>query len=304
MGCGSENSSQRQSSEGTSRTTFAPASEQEKQLIEEYKSLGSSQRKTLENLMAVANGDRSMFSLTPEDEAKLNAAYTSAAGQLETGMRDYADFIAGGRGLRMSDVPVGQQAMQRYGLGLAELQSQKANAGLNLGFQANQARNALGLDTINTLPAGYGAAFTPLFNERMASGTTQTTGNMSGSSVYNPSILQQMNQGAQFRYTMHAGTNQAAQAGQSAMGMAGMFSDINLKRDITPFAWKWKDGDEKEYLGVIAQDVERSHPHLVSRDQDGNMLVNYGAMTAMLLREREELYAQLELERERSTRTH
>jgi len=301
MGCGTESQSSSQFSESDQKTTFAPASEQEKQLIEDYKSLGSSQRKTLENLMAVANGDRSMFSLTPEDEAKLNAAYTSAAGQLETGMRDYADFNAGGRGMRMSDTPVAQQALQRYGLGLAELQSQKANAGLNLGFQANQARNALGLNTVNSLPAGYNAAFTPLFNERMASGTTHFAGSGSSRSTYNPSILGQINQGMQAYYTLGAGTNQFAQAASSGAGSFAM-SDINLKRDITPFAWKWKDGDEKEYLGVIAQDVERSHPHLVSRDQDGNMLVNYGAMTAMLLREREELYAQLE--QERSTRTH
>jgi len=301
MGCGTENSSQRQSSEGTSRTTFAPASEQEKQLLANYNQLGDAQKKTLMGLMEKANGSGSMFTMTPEDQAQLDAAYTSARGQLETGMRDYADFNAGGRGLRMSDTPVAQQALQRYGLGLAELQSQKANAGLNLGFQANQARNALGLNTVNSLPAGYNAAFTPLFNERMASGTTHFAGSGSSRSTYNPSILGQINQGMQAYYTLGAGTNQFAQAASSGAGSFAM-SDINLKRDITPFAWKWKDGDEKEYLGVIAQDVERSHPHLVSRDQDGNMLVNYGAMTAMLLREREELYAQLE--QERSTRTH
>jgi len=66
-----------------------------------------------------------------------------------------------------------------------------------------------------------------------------------------------------------------------------------LKRDIKPFSWKWNGGDEKEYLGVIAQDVERSHPHLVSRSSEGALMVNYGAMTAMLLDERERLYQEL-----------
>ena len=298
MGCGTENSTQQTWNNNTTQTTFNEATPEEKRILAEYGALGDEQKKTLMGLMGKANGEGSMFSLTPEDQDKLNAAYVSARQQLETGMRDFADFNAGSRGMRMSDVPVAQQALQRYGLGLSDLESQKANAGLNLGFQANQARNALGLDTINSLPSGYGAAFTPRFNERMASGKTTTTGYGLANSVYNPSLLNQMNQGAQFYYTLGAGTNQFAQAASSGAGKA-MLSDVNLKRDITPFAWKWKDGDEQEYLGVIAQDVERSHPHLVSRDGQGRLMVDYGAITAMLLVEREELYKELERERGR-----
>jgi len=297
MGCGTEeqSSESRQYNDNTVKTTFDPASEEEKALLAKYSSLGDSQRQTLDNLLARANGTGSMFALTPEDQAKLDAAYGSGRLQLETGMRDFADFNAGGRGMRMSDTPVAQQALQRYGLGLAELESNKAKAGLDLGFNANMARNELGLNAISASPSGYANAFNPLFTERMRSGSTRTTGYGYGTqqSTYDPSILQQMNQGAQFRQTMHAGTNQATQAGGNAMGMASMFSDVNLKRDIKPFSWKWNGGDEKEYLGVIAQDVERSHPHLVSRSSDGALMVNYGAMTAMLLDERERLYHEL-----------
>jgi hypothetical protein len=70
-------------------------------------------------------------------------------------------------------------------------------------------------------------------------------------------------------------------------------SDERLKQDIHPVAWKWKDNPDKEYLGVIAQELQQSHPHLVSTDTSGFLRVDYGALTAMLLNERQMLYAQL-----------
>lgn len=294
MGCGTESNDGWQTQTGTSQTTFDPASEQEKQLLAGYSELGDEGKKTLMGLMAQANGSGSMFALTPEDQAQLDSAYASGRLQLETGMRDYADFTAGGRGMRMSDTPVSQQALQRYGLGLAEFESQKANAGFNLGFQANQARNALGLSAASTLPAGYGAAFAPLFNERMASGKTTTTGVSNMNSSKDASIMQQILTGTQ-------AYNQLGQGTQAFMG-AWKMSDKRLKRDITPVSWNWKTGGN-EQLGVIAQDVQKSHPHLVSTDADGVLSVDYGAMTAMLLSEREWLYAELASVQDLGTRS-
>jgi len=293
MGCGTESAQQNSSQEGTSQLTVAPMSEEEKSFLDKYTALGGTQEDTLRQLMAKARGESSSLALTPQDQYQLDKAYNSGRNQLEVGMRDFADFNAGGRGMRMSDTPVAQQALQRYGLGLAELESQKANTGLNLGFQTSQARDVLGLNAISALPAGWGAAFAPRYNERMATGVTRTTGNgfMQGSK--NASIMQQILMGTQAYNQLGQGTNEFASAGMK-MGS----SDVNLKRDIKPFSWKWNGGDEKEYLGVIAQDVERSYPHLVSRSGDGTLMVNYGAMTAMLLDEREQLYQELDRLRE------
>ena len=75
-------------------------------------------------------------------------------------------------------------------------------------------------------------------------------------------------------------------------------SDERLKQDITPVTWKWKDNPDKEYIGVIAQELQQSHPHLVSVDSTGFLRVDYGALTAMLLVERQALYAQLDARKE------
>ena len=63
-----------------------------------------------------------------------------------------------------------------------------------------------------------------------------------------------------------------------AGGAASMFSDKRLKRDIVrgkkevipgvkeaTFRYKGKPG---RYRGVIAQDVEKKHPHLVHEDEE------------------------------------
>jgi len=99
------------------------------------------------------------------------------------------------------------------------------------------------------------------------------------------SVMTQIGQGA-------AAYNQLGQGTESFAKAGAMMSDKRLKRDITPVSWNWKTGGNKQ-LGVIAQDVQKSHPHLVSTDADGVLSVDYGAMTAMLLSEREWLYAEL-----------
>jgi hypothetical protein len=120
------------------------------------------------------------------------------------------------------------------------------------------------------------------------------------------SPLQGISQGMGLASQFMGGVGGAMAGGAGGVGAAGMasgmqgmgsmprgVSDIRLKRDIQPVSWKWKQGDDKEYLGIIAQQVEESHPHLVTRGEDGYRRVDYGAMVAMLLAEREHLYAQL-----------
>ena len=97
--------------------------------------------------------------------------------------------------MRMSDTPIAQQAINQYALGDAQISSNRAQAGLNLGLQANQLRANSILGGASALPSGTVAAFNPLFQERIASGTTHTTGNTSGTTINTPSLMSQIQQG-------------------------------------------------------------------------------------------------------------
>jgi hypothetical protein len=88
-------------------------------------------------------------------------------------------------------------------------------------------------------------------------------------------------------------TNQANQATQTGMigaggaliglSLLGAFSDERLKRNIVPigvengykvyrFKYLWSDA---EYVGVMAQEVQRISPEAVTADNDGLLHVDY-----------------------------
>lgn len=191
---GSQRSLETVGTSQTSKTTFDKASEQELALRKQFEDLGVQQAGALANMLTRATSG-SMLELTGGDQEQLNKAYDSARQRLEMGGKDYADFLSGSRGLRMSDTPISQQALDRFGLGLADLESQRANAGLNLGLNANQLRlNAL-LGGASALPSGSVAAFNPIFQERMGSGTTTTSGTQTVATRNTPSFGTQLGQG-------------------------------------------------------------------------------------------------------------
>jgi len=65
----------------------------------------------------------------------------------------------------------------------------------------------------------------------------------------------------------------------------GRRSDIRLKQDITPLArldnglelyrFRYKGSDRTEYVGVMAQEVQKIEPSAVWRDHNGYLIVNY-----------------------------
>lgn len=68
--------------------------------------------------------------------------------------------------------------------------------------------------------------------------------------------------------------------------MLGMFSDRRLKENIIPdglenghkmYVFNYK-GDKKKYRGVMAQDIEKTHPEAISRTDDGLMMVDYSKL--------------------------
>lgn len=190
MGNSKQRTINTESNQSTQQTTFDPASHREQAIMNDYYGLGRTQSDFIKNMISGANG---IYNLGDQDQQRLDEAYQSAFDRFNLQGKDYADYLSSTRGLNKSDTPVSQQAMERYGLGMADLLSQRANAGLNLGFQGNMAK----LQATGMTPAGHNAAFAPLYNERMARGTTTRTGSgRSDQTTYHtPSIMSQIGQG-------------------------------------------------------------------------------------------------------------
>ena len=86
------------------------------------------------------------------------------------------------------------------------------------------------------------------------------------------------------------------QKGRVTDATVGTPSDQRLKKDwvaltnsaeklgqITPYAYRWKQGDEQMHLGVMAQEVERVFPSLVHTRDDGFRTVNYPGLIPPML---------------------
>lgn len=212
MGSKSSTQTSNQSSSSTQKTTFDQMSPQERAIMNMYQSLGENQLSQINQILAPGS---SPYTMNPGDQEMVNKSFDAAKQRFMTSGKDYADYLATTRGLNKSDTPVSQQAMERFGLGLADLESQQAQAGLNYGLMGTQLR----LGATGALPAGLGAAFAPMYNERMAGGRTDMSGNSSGTTTmkYTPSIMDQIGQG------MSLGAGAAMMAGGLMMpGMSGL----------------------------------------------------------------------------------
>lgn len=136
--------------------------------------------------------------------------------------------------------------------------------------QFNQLQNMLGM--AQNAAAGQGAA------------TANATNN----------ITDLTTQGANAQAAGQIGAaNAQAQGTQNMMGLAALaasfFSDERLKEDVkrvgkmndgTPiYTYKYKQGDGKTHMGVMAQEARKKHPDAVRKDPLTNMLmVNYSRL--------------------------
>lgn len=195
MGCTSAKTTTESTQDSTQQTTFAPRTSAEQTILDSLSGLGQGQRDVLMQRIQELTSGASPYALSPADHDMLNQSYNSAQQELDLANKDYADFLSGGRGMRMSDTPISSQAMQRQALGQAALSSDKARSSLNLGMGASQYRmnSALGLSA--GMPAGLAAAFNPQFQERLAGGTQTFHGTSKGSTTSTPSLLSSIGQG-------------------------------------------------------------------------------------------------------------
>lgn len=216
MGKGSQQSSS--DSSQTQTTSLPQASAEEVALRKQFETLGTDQQQMLQALIQKAQSGQSVYQLNAADSAQLDQAYAAANQQYDLAARQNTDYMAGGRGLRMSDTPIASQAIQQYGLGKAQLVSDRALQGLNLGFQANSYNNNLGLMAAQAAPMGLQTAYQGLFNERLAQPTSTGTATSSTRGSSTQPLMQTILQGTQAYNQMGQGTNAFASAG---MKMAG-----------------------------------------------------------------------------------
>lgn len=175
MGCMSSESSN--AVNRTDTTTIPGASPEEKALREQFGNLSTTQIKAIQDeLSRISGSGFSPFAMNLQDQQQLDSAFNAARDRFNLSSKDFADFSAGGRGLRMSDTPIAQQAMERQGMGLADLESQRANAGLTLGLQGNQYRTNTALGLAGAQPGAGVFNLQQYLQERMAQPTTHSTG--------------------------------------------------------------------------------------------------------------------------------
>lgn len=188
----------------TQQTKLKPMTGEELDLSKATTGLGLSQTDAIRRLMG------SSFALTPEEMNQLNAIYAPQ----EANLRRFADLLgqdmAGTRGLNRSDTPVSEAVLREVLPAMAMLQSNKMQQGLGLGMQMKN----LNLNAALGMPGASAFNLQKLFNERLATGKTTTSGTTTG--TYSPGFLDRMatTAGAQVGIT---------QAGKNLMGGAGGF---------------------------------------------------------------------------------
>lgn len=204
---GDSGSSSSNAVDQTSTTTLPEASAEEKTLRQQFGGLSAQQIAELSRQLQLFGSGGSPLQLSSGDHVELNKAYNAARDRWNLDSKDYADFLAGSRGLRLSDTPISQQAMQRQGLGLAEIESNRAMAGLDLGLKSNQYR----LNLAQGLPGAGAFQLGNYLQERSAQPTTKTVGTGYVQGSQSPSGLQ-------------TGAAIAGGVGTLAMGAAAAFA--------------------------------------------------------------------------------
>jgi hypothetical protein len=182
MGCMSSESSN--AVDRTDKTTIPGASDAENVLRAKFNTLSDAQIQGLMNEFSrTSESGFSPFALNLQDQQQLDAARNAATNRFKTASKDFADFSAGGRGLRMSDTPISQQSFDRLGLGLADLESSFGTAGLNLGLQGNQYRTNTALGLSGAQPGAGVFNLQQYLQERMAQPTVHSTGYGTGTAT-------------------------------------------------------------------------------------------------------------------------
>jgi hypothetical protein len=199
----------------------------------------------------------------------LNAASQYNAGNAMSAQQQNVANQMAAQGMRMgAGAQLGQLGQQAFGVGQTLQQNQAQQGLLQQGLQ-----QAL-IDAARGQYAGYtGAPSQALSAPLAALGVTPV-----------PQSTTTTNQRGLFDYL------------GLAAGVAGM-SDTRLKTDINPigthkginlYTWNWNDEGKRianpaqPTIGVMAQELRETHPHLVKAGEDGYLRVDYVGLNSEL----------------------
>jgi hypothetical protein len=196
-----------------------------------------------------------------------------------------------------------------YGRMAGDIAAQQRQAGYGQALQSAMADRAARAGYASQLGQLGGQAFgvsRDITQQQMQQGLMQQA------------MQQQLIDAARQQYAGYTGAPQAAlaaplaalgatpnQSTQTTSKKAGLFdyltlaaqtvalSDIRLKKNVTPsseiggikfYTWDWNEAGKKladpaqPTFGVIADELQQTHPHLVSRGGDGYLRVNYAGL--------------------------
>lgn len=131
--------------------------------------------------------------LAPEAQQRIDTAFGATQAQGESDLLRFAEQLAGQRGLRLSDSPIGAEALRQRTIFGQQLAGQKAASELDVGqteanfdqairaFQANLAQQAFmnRLSLAGSTPASFGLQ-SQLFGERLAGASKSFRGKQFG----------------------------------------------------------------------------------------------------------------------------
>ena len=243
------------------------------------------------------------------------AAIQQGAGQmLGIGQQGYAQAM----GVGQAQQSLGQQqfsqnlsaAQQRAALGqqqysmgantaqqLAALGQQQYGMGANTAQQLaslGQQQYTMGANTANqiaSLGAGAQTAGLQGAQAQMAAGQIQQQTNQAEDTALYNQFLQKQSypfQVAQFEANIAEGTGGLSGSTTTTRQPGGFFSDRRLKEDVKEigktfdgqpiYSYRYKEGDSRTQIGLMAQDVEKKHPEAVGV-AGGYRTVNYEKAT-------------------------
>jgi hypothetical protein len=185
--------------------------------------------------------------------------------------------------MKAQEAALQQQAAQGVFGQAAQQAALQQSASQNVFNMANQG----GMNYANLGIAGQGAALQGAQAQLAAGQIEQQTEQAAKSAMYNQFLQQQGFPFQQLGFLGNLSMGIGSQSGGTTTTTQGSYSDRRLKEDVREvgetfdgqpiYAFRYK-GEEKSQLGLIAQEVEKSHPDAVG-ERNGYLTVDYEEAT-------------------------
>lgn len=232
---GAATSTQQSSATGTTdqwQSTALPGADADEQLARQQIGDWAGIQQTIARQLARGVGgtpsQAGISQLRPEDQAVLDQSYQGAIDQTMRDAQILGQNLAGARGLRMTDSPVGTAVGREVLPVLGNLRSARAAQQLNLGLNirdflegTRRFNQGMGLNLLSTNPSGSMTGLNYGLQQRLAQPTTHNYGTSTSQSRSSstPSPLQQANM---WMGTIGQGLNMLGTLGSGIAGLGGL----------------------------------------------------------------------------------